>query len=129
MFLLESFDKNPPDPSSDVVVLSEHVDYSDDAVWRDPHGSGPAAVFVALAESWTESKVLLGENSGRRLKHVAVVRKLVLIGSTQPGSPFSKDIVLAVPSGAGANGLRVVAFAQDHATGRVVGIAKREIQR
>ena len=207
--VLELLDKNPPDVSSEVVVLSEHVDYFDDAGWKDPfssaeltrrqgqyvrrfhldslytpqlvidgarelvgsdaagakaaiqkaarvpklpldfsvgawdgkslpaqvnvpmlpNGGGPAEIFVALADNWTESKVLRGENSGRTLKHVAVVRKLVLIGSTQPGRPFSKAVVLAVPAGAGANGLRIVAFAQDHATGHVVGVAKREIQR
>jgi hypothetical protein len=87
----------------------------------------PAAA-TALAEGWTESKVLLGENSGRKPKHVAVARELIRIVSTQPGSPFLKDVVLSVPSGAGASGLRVVAFAQNDGTGRVVGIGEREIQ-
>lgn len=88
---------------------------------------GPAAVFVALAERSAESQVLRGENSGRALRHVAVVRSLVWLGVARSGSPFAKNLALPLTRGAGANGLRVVVFAQDERTGRVLAIAEQEL--
>jgi hypothetical protein len=91
-----------------------------------PSSAGSDAVFVALAESHAESKVLRGENSGRVLSHVASVRSLAAVGSLKAGNSFANEISLPVPQGAGRD-LRIVAFVQDKATGRVFGTTRKEI--
>lgn len=91
-----------------------------------PAGAGSSTVFLALAESRVESKVLRGENSGRFLIHVAVVRTLVPAGSVAGGASFDKEVNLPVPQGAGRS-LRIVAFVQNKSTGRVVGSTQQAL--
>ena len=67
---------------------------------------------MALAESHTDSRVGNGENSGRLLRHVAVVRALVPAGTVKAGGSFSKQVSVAIPGGANKGGWRVVPFVQ-----------------
>ena len=53
-----------------------------------------AQVIVALAENAVVSDVRRGENSGRRLDHVAVVRSLRDLGTLDAAGAFSADITL-----------------------------------
>src|ERR1051325_10193759 len=56
----------------------------------------PAAadVFVALTQDRAQSQVLHGENGGRRLEHVAVLRQLVPAGHARKGESLAKDVSL-----------------------------------
>ena len=84
-------------------------------------------LYVVLAENRAESHVAHGENSGRFLAHVAVTRVLRQVGEVDLSRASTKDVSLAVQPGAGANGLRVVAFIQDPRSGRVLGVAEQKI--
>ena len=178
--LLESLD-------SEVIVLSEHVDYWDSLGWRDPYSAhantqrqesyargfaiqGPytpqmvidgvtefvgndaarakdeiararsrektgvhlsrtaagvqvqidpaakaADVWLALADDSGTSQVAAGENKGRSLHHVAILRSLRKIGAVKRGSAFAQTV--AAPPGAG----RVIVFIQDSGLGKVYG--------
>jgi hypothetical protein len=178
--LLESLD-------SQVIVLSEHVDYWDRLGWRDPYSGhantqrqeayargfgieGPytpqmvvdgvtefvgndarratdeiararsrekiavhlsrtaagiqvqidpaakaADVWLAVAADSGTSQVTAGENQGRRLHHVAILRSLRKIGAVKRGAGFAQNV--AVPPDAG----RVIVFVQDAGLGKVYG--------
>jgi hypothetical protein len=80
---------------------------------------GAADVFLALAEDSAASQVSAGENSGRHLHHVAVVRSIQKIGSVKRGANFSR--VLELPRAAGAQ--RIVVFLQESGPGRISGAA------
>ncbi len=80
---------------------------------------GSAEVFLALAEEGATSQVSAGENSGRRLHHVAVLRSLQKIGSVKRGGGFSRLVEL--PRGAAAQ--RAIVFVQEPGPGRVSGAA------
>jgi hypothetical protein len=82
---------------------------------------GPANVFLAAADDSDESHVSRGENAGRALRHVAVVRTLALVGAADQSAGFSKDVKIRVNS-ANLRATRLVAFVQDEATGRIVGV-------
>jgi hypothetical protein len=84
-------------------------------------------LYVVLAENRAESHIARGENSGRFLAHVAVTRILKRVGDVDLSSASAKDISLTVQPGAGANGLRVVAFIQDSQSGRVLGVAGQKL--
>jgi hypothetical protein len=90
-------------------------------------GKRSAVLYIALAENRVESQVARGENGGRRLAHVAVVRVFSQIGTISLGSPFTKEVTLPVGPGVGANGLRVVAFLQDSGSGIIMGAALQKL--
>lgn len=81
----------------------------------------PAALFVALSEAGLSSQVTRGENQGRTLAHAPVVRVLESVASI-PGSGWTGSVRLVVAKGWRRENLRIVAFAQDRTSGRVVGI-------
>lgn len=89
--------------------------------------SGQAVLYVALADDRTESQVMRGENSGRLLTHVAVVRVLREVGTIRLGNAYAGDISLKVQSGTAVKGLRLVAFLQDAQSGHVVGVAAQKL--
>jgi hypothetical protein len=78
-----------------------------------------AGVFMALADDSGVSQVSAGENQGRQLHHVAIVRSIRKIGSVKPGAAFSQ--VVKLPDSAAAQ--RIVVFVQESGQGRVRGAA------
>jgi hypothetical protein len=86
-----------------------------------------AVLFVAIADNRAESQVARGENAGRALAHVGVVRVLKQVGEIDLNNMSSKDVTLPVAAGAGASGLRLVAFLQDPRSGHVLGVAAQKI--
>jgi hypothetical protein len=63
--------------------------------------------------------VTAGENKGRNLGHVAVVRSIRKIGAVKRGGAFARLIDLP----ASASGQRVVVFLQEAGQARVLGAA------
>ncbi len=88
---------------------------------------GAATVYVALAENTVQSNVAGGENGGRSLTHVAVVRVFTSAGTVKAGSSFSKDLVIPMPSRMGVGVVRVVAFLQTNKSHKIVGAAEEKI--
>jgi len=78
-----------------------------------------APVYLALAEDSGASEVAAGENQGRHLHHVAVVRSIQKIGAVKRGVPFTK--VMELPRA--TNSQRIVVFVQESGQGRVSGVA------
>lgn len=77
----------------------------------------PADVMLALADDSGTSLVAGGENKGRSLHHVAILRSLRKVGSLKHGAAFAQTV--AVPADTG----RVIIFVQDGAAGKVYGSA------
>lgn len=86
-----------------------------------------ADVFVVVALNHAESEVANGENSGRHLTHVAVVRSLTKVGSIEKGKSFGQDISLKLPSGVARGNLRLIAFVQEPGPGKVLGAALQTV--
>jgi hypothetical protein len=87
-----------------------------------------ADVYIAVALNHAESQVLRGENEGRRLQHVAVVKSITRVGSATQSKGFQDEISLKVDGEDPAN-LRLVLFVQENGTGRVLGAALQQVQR
>lgn len=105
--------------SRGVPTVHAQVEASDKPAIR-----GGAEVKMALAESAVVSDVLRGENSGRTLNHVAVVRSLLDLGRVDGAGTFSADIPLTGEL-AHWNGKRIIVFVQDPQFGRIRGAALR----
>ena len=84
-------------------------------------------LYLAIADNRAESHVARGENAGRSLAHVAVVRVLKDAGTIDLRSGSSKDVALTLPADAGANGLRLVAFLEDPGSGHILGAAVQKL--
>jgi hypothetical protein len=92
-------------------------------VEADGSGGRHGDVFVAVALEKTETDVLAGENNGKKLTNVAVVKGLVKIGKVEKGKGFDGAFKVKLWPGADAGNLRVVAFVQEPGPGKVLGAA------
>jgi hypothetical protein len=81
-----------------------------------------AEVWVALADESDQSSVRHGENAGRNLTHVAVVRKLTKVGDLDRTGSFSGETKINADNVTTKN-LRVIAILQEKNTGRIFGAA------
>ncbi len=86
-------------------------------------GVREAEIYIAVALNRAESHVSHGENAGRTLEHVAVVRSLVKVGTLRQGQAFAKDVQLKLDPGSDWHNLRLIAFVQEPGQGRVIGAA------
>jgi hypothetical protein len=83
-------------------------------------GARSADVVIATADESDESHVVRGENAGRTLRHIAVLRSLTRVGTVDESGEFSRDVKINI-NRRNADNLRVVAFVQESLVGRVLG--------
>ena len=88
-----------------------------------------AEVYVVLALNGAESHVSGGENGGRTLSHVAVVRDLVKVGALKHDEGFAQDVQLKLESGLNTRNLRLIAFVQEPKQGKVLGAAEQLVMQ
>jgi hypothetical protein len=88
-------------------------------------GSGKGDVWVAIADDRDQSSVRNGENKGRTLNHVAVVRSLGKVGAVTKSAGLEKTV--RIPLAVQTDGMRVVVFVAESG-GPVLGAAMRELQ-
>lgn len=81
-----------------------------------------AAVTLAITEDNLATKVGAGENSGRELRHAAVVRALRRLGIIQNGV-FASSVPLDLQKDWKPADLRAVVFVQQGSAGEVLGAA------
>jgi hypothetical protein len=81
-----------------------------------------------LAEDSAQSSVARGENAGKNLRHVAVVRVMQEMGK---GADDGRALTIKLPSGdkQGAGAMRLVVFVVDRRSGQVLTAAERMISR
>ena len=85
-----------------------------------------ALLWIAAADDSDDSRVPTGENGGRTLHHVAVLRSFRRAASVSSTSGFSGDISLSLPS-SHARSLRLIAVVQDPSPGPVFGLASASL--
>jgi len=81
-----------------------------------------AAVYAAYAADSGTQDVLRGENKGRRLHHVAIVKDLKQIGTVDDRTEFKTRIPID-------NAARLIVFVQESGNGPVWGAAMRPATR
>lgn len=86
----------------------------------------PARLYVAIAWDRVESNVTAGENAGRTLAHVSVVRALVSAGTFTGSERIEKQLAIPLDA-APRSGLRIVAFLQDAKTQAILAAAQEAL--
>lgn len=92
-----------------------------------PSGSKHADLYVALADNSDETQVGGGENSGRKLQHVAVARSLRKCG-TVPAAGAQLQVTVPLEKGFDVEKQRVVVFLQEPGTGHVLAAAAKQLK-
>jgi len=106
-----------PSQSEGLVRISAQIDN-----FPKPTGGETVNVLLAITESGLASDVARGENSGRKLTHVGVVRSLKTLGGLPeaPGTSFKAETEVPVEKSWRRENLRAVVFAQERGTRRVL---------
>lgn len=90
-----------------------------------PQTAKGTTLYAVLADDEDTSNVAKGENSGKTLKHVSVVRVMQKISSLH-GS-FSGPVEIKLPHGVTHTKMRLIVFAQKGQNGQIFGAAQREV--
>ncbi len=85
--------------------------------------SGRAVLLLAIASNQMQSRVSAGENAGKQLTHVAVVRSLQSLGDIEVGAPLNREITIPL-NRTERDSVRVVAFIQDAKSQQVLAVAQ-----
>ncbi len=80
-----------------------------------------ADIYAAVVQSIASTQVLAGENGGRTLHHVSVVREMQRIGSVAQATSARLKFSLDTPKDAASANLRVVVFVQRAGQGAILG--------
>ena len=87
-----------------------------------------AEVMLAITENDLRSQVARGENAGRSLRHIAVVRQFKVIGSVNTAAgAFTAEPIVTMANGWKRDNLRAVIFVQERASRRVLGAKAIEL--
>jgi hypothetical protein len=117
-------------PKAKIAVEDAH--WADGALSfsvRGDNNSG-ATLVAALAQNGTRSEVARGENAGRTLHHVAVVRAIKDFGSkATDGRPLRLPGAISSGTGKTEGPLRLVVFLADRKTGHVLAIAEQTLSQ
>jgi len=92
-----------------------------------PSGARGSDVLIAIALDHAESQVATGENAGRRLAHVAVVRSLSKAGTIASGRAFAHDVSVKLDNQVDPASFRLIVFIQEPGPGRVLGAAMERV--
>jgi hypothetical protein len=86
---------------------------------------GGALLHIALVQGRASSDVLRGENQGRHLEHVNIVRTFLSV-SLSAGAATG-NVSLKLPAGVSVKDCKVIAFLQSPSDGRIAGAGEAAI--
>jgi len=96
-----------------------------------PANSSAPDVLVAVVYDPEPSAVAHGENSGRRLTHISVVKSLKRVGEVGRKKPFDFRVPVSpdLENAARLPNARLVVFLQERGQGRVLGVAEISLRQ
>lgn len=88
-----------------------------------------ANVFLAIAEDNLSTKVARGENSGKTLEHLSVVRELKPIRAVKPPEKSLEiETVLNFGENWKKENLKIIVFVQENESRKILGVGKISIE-
>lgn len=114
-------------PKSAVRIVSATRDGKEAiiGITADALASGKKDVWIAIADDHDQTDVRKGENAGRTITHVSVVRSLSKAGTVSKSAAFEKTV--RVPLTAPEADMRVVVFVAELG-GPVLGLAMERLR-
>jgi hypothetical protein len=117
-----------------VELRLDAVQFSGNALHFAVRSARPlgGTLTLVLADDAAQSSVKRGENAGRDLRHVAVVRVMKTMGAdAADGRPLELKLPQKLPPDPRSQGpkLRLVVFISDESSGRVLAVNEQSIAR
>jgi hypothetical protein len=121
----EAINKEVKDPQAQVSIAMMSPQTVTFSVSKLPPGSHDADILLGVTEDGLVTSVLGGENSGRQLRHAAVVRTLSSLGRLDPQRPgeYSATAQLNLRPDWNRANLKLVLFVQDRVNRHILGAA------
>jgi hypothetical protein len=121
----DAIGKAAREPRAQVAIAMTSAQTVSFSVSKLPPGSHEADILLGVTENGLVTPVYGGENSGRELRHAAVVRSLSSVGRLDPKRPgeYSAAAQLNLRPDWVRGNLRLVLFVQDRTTRRILGAA------
>ncbi|MBS1527724.1 MAG: DUF1223 domain-containing protein, partial [Bacteroidetes bacterium] len=91
--------------------------------YRADGNTAGSSLVIALIEKNATTKVLKGENAGRTIAHVQIVRELQSVALNDHNSGAT---TLTLPSGFNPDAFEVIGFVQNTSNGSITGAARAE---
>jgi hypothetical protein len=105
---------------SDVKISNNKVQLQ----YQTQAPEGNTSLILAIVEKAAQSKVKSGENSGRTLSHVQIVRQLQTIELNGKGEGNGN---ISIPQGLNVKDLEVVGFVQNQTNGEIIAATRAEL--
>ena len=129
----QAFTKAKTDPKVPIqireLMMKDNVLHARVEGGQLPANARRADVILVVALNRAESQVAKGENAGRHLTHVAVVRSMTKVGTAEAGRPFSGDVTVKLDRTAEPQNIRVIAFLQESGQGPVLGATTLQLSQ
>ena len=93
--------------------------------YQAAHAVNGSRVLIAIIQKTARSKVERGENAGRLLSHVQIVRKLQTGPLTASGNG---NVEMILPKDFNAQNWEVVGLVQDQSSGEILAVAKADLK-
>jgi hypothetical protein len=109
--------------SSKILLQFEHIEWKNEAINLDINVSDlpkNSQLNVALVSKNTETSILRGENEGRKLTGVNVVRFLQKVSATN----LKNKINILIPKDLDKSNARIIAFLQDKNTHQIISVGE-----
>lgn len=112
-----------------VQIKGVKLDLVNFTVSHLPQATKEADILLAITEGGLSNYIGGGENGGRKLQHVAVVRSLVSLGKLnhKENGAYSADAQLRLKSDWVRQNLKLVLLVQDRTSKRIVGAATMKL--
>ena len=107
-------------PKLDIAVTNPQISGKSLEVSVKAAARPHAELYAVLADDHDETSVSAGENSGRHLQHVAVLRSIRKLGSLDKG--FDRQIRIDLASGSAQKKMRLLIIAEERGTGHILGV-------
>ena len=121
----DAIGKAAKEPQAQVAITMTSPQTISFSVSKLPPGSHEAEILLGVTEGGLVTSVFGGENSGRQLRHAAVVRSLTSLGRLDPKRPgeYSAVAQLNLRQDWNRSNVTLVLFVQDRTTRHILGAA------
>jgi len=121
----DAIGKAAKEPHAEVAISMTSAETVSFRVSKLPPGSRETDILLAVTENGLVTPVYGGENSGRELRHAAVVRSISSLGRLDPKRPgeYSAVAQLNLRPDWNRSNLKLVLFVQDRMTRHILGAA------
>lgn len=124
--ILQAISAGLAEPAAGTLTLTAQKEGNKlNIAYQETGNAKDAELVLALVQRSAQSNVKAGENTGRKLSHAQVVRRMLHFPL---GKNAMKDVSMKVPDDFTENGWELIGFVQDSSDGHITAANRVELQ-